>query len=240
MTRSIAMVNTDGNKTEHGTPVYIPFKTFLTALDTLQVGMPPVLDKSVWPSFSGGAQSQTMGAFKFLGLVDEHGSVLPILRRLVDATGDERKAVLREIIEKQYAEALALAAKNASFQQLLELLRGYGVQGGTLERAVRFFMDACEYTNLKGSPLWAKAKKTIRRPSRKGETQGTPEDSGRLRIETKPNIKIVALRSGGTLRLSIDTDLLSLSKEDREWLFGIIDKLNAYEKGIDEQKQSAT
>ena len=218
-------------------PVYIPFKTFITAIETLQQGMPRILDRSVWPSFSGIVQSQTLGAFKFLGLIDDNGEVQSILERLVSTRGDDRKAVLREIIDEQYAEALQLGEKNASFQQLLELFRGYGVQGGTLERAIRFFLDSCDYTGLKGSPLWAKAKKTIRRPPRKGE--GLPKHE---RIErtgdkrTQLSVKTVQLQSGGTLSLSLSVDLMALSREDREWLFGLIDQLNAYGQSKNKQE----
>lgn len=231
-------INNGNIKAKHGrAPVYIPFKTFINALETLQQGMPRRLDRSVWPSFSGIVQSQTLGAFKFLELIDDNGEVQPILERLAGTKGDDRKAVLREIIDKQYAEAIRLGEKNASFQQLLDLFRGYGVQGGTLERAIRFFLDSCDYTGLKGSPLWAKAKKTIRRPPRKSE--GSPKHE---RIErtgdkrTQPSVKAVQLRSGGTLSLSLSVDLMALSREDREWLFGLIDQLNAYGQSKNNQE----
>jgi len=235
------MANNNGNakSEQHRAPVYIPFKTFITAIETLQQGMPGALDRSVWPSFSGIAQSQTLGAFKFLGLIDDKGGVQPILKRLVSTKGDDRKAVLREIIDKQYVEAIQLGEKNASFQQLLDLFRGYGVQGGTLEKAIRFFLDSCDYTGLKEkcSPLWAKAKKTMRRPSRKGEAP--PKDE---RIEgthdevTQSSVRTVQLRSGGTLSFSLSADLMALSREDREWLFDLIDRLNTYGEPKQEQK----
>ena len=231
------MVNQNENNSEQGrAPVYIPFKTFFNAVETLEQGMPPTLDRSVWPSFSGGVQSQTLGAFKFLGLIKEDGEVEPILRRLVDAKGDERKAVLAEIIQNKYAGALRLASKNASFNQLLELFRGYGVQGGTLERAIRFFLDACDYSNLKCSPLWAKAKKTFRKPYKKDEVQpkSKPIEVSTHDEDTKLSVKRVNLKSGGTLSLSLSVDLMALSKEDRDWLFGIIDQLNAYGQSKDE------
>ena len=221
-------------------PVYIPFKTFLTAVETLGQGLPGTLDRSVWPSFAGGVQSQTLGAFKFLGLVDEDGKVQPILSRLVNAKGDERKNVLREIIESQYAEAIGLAEKNASFQQLQDLFRGYGVQATTLERVVRFFLDACEYAGVRCSPLWAKAKKTIKRHKRdEGVAKDKTKSRGTnipMRGEIKPNIKTVQLKSGGALSLSLSVDFMALSREDREWLFDLIDRLNTYGQSQDEQK----
>jgi len=230
----------DENKTEHArAPVYIPFKTFLTAVETFEQGLPPTLDRSVWPSFSGGTQSQTLGAFKFLGLIDEAGKVKEPLERLVDAKGNERKGVLREIIENQYAGAIQLAEQNASFQRLQEYFREYGVQAGTLERVVRFFLDACEYTGVRCSPLWSKAKKTLRRTHKKDEApskvktiKGKPTKSER---ETKFQVRTMQLQSGGTLSLSLSVDLMVLSQEDREWLFTLIDQFNAYGQAKDKE-----
>lgn len=228
------------DKSELGrAPVYIPFKTFLTAVETLEQGLPPTLDRSVWPSFAGGTQSQTLGAFKFLGLINEAGKVEESLERLVDAKGGERKKVLREIIENQYYGAIQLAETNASFQQLQDYFRGYGVQAGTLERVVRFFLDACEYAGVKRSPLWAKAKKTLRRASKKDEAPSKDKPSkgkpAKSKLETKSQVKTVQLQSGGTISLSLSVDLMALSREDREWLFNIIDQLNTYGKLKDKE-----
>jgi len=225
------------NKSEQErAPVYIPFKTFLTAVETLEQALPATLDRSVWPSFAGGLQSQTLGAFKFMGLIDEEGKVQPILTRLVNARGDARKEVLGEVIKNRYEEAIRLGERNASFQQLQDFFRKYKVQGGTLERIIRFFLDVCEYTGIKCSPHWAKARKTIKR-ARRDETTRSVQPTGRAYHENiRPNIKTVELRSGGKLSLSLSVDLLTLSPEDREWLFEIIDRLNKYGETKDAHK----
>lgn len=43
--------------------------------------------------------------------------------------------------------------------------------------------------------------------------------------------KTLILRSGGTLSITVSVDLLSLSRQDRAFVFGLIDKLGAYERG---------
>jgi hypothetical protein len=48
---------------------YVPFVTFNSALDALGHTLPPRLDKSMWPSYSGAIQSQLWSTFKFFGLV---------------------------------------------------------------------------------------------------------------------------------------------------------------------------
>jgi hypothetical protein len=225
------MVTSGNNKSEQRAPVYIPFKTFISAIEVLEQGLPDPLDRSVWPSWSGGTQSQTLGAFKFLGLIDDKGNVQPILHRLVEAKGDDRKAILREIIEEKYKEALKLGEINSTFQQLQDLFRQYGIDGGTLERVARFFLDACEYANLKCSAHWAKAKKTIRHQSKKDDV-GTGEKASSQQLastqQPKTNVQTIQLRSGGSISLSVVVDLISLSTEDREWLFKMIDQFKEY------------
>lgn len=226
-----------GNSAEQRAPAYIPFKTFLTAVETLEQGIPPTLDRSVWPSFSGGTQSQILGAFKFLGLIKENGKVEPILERLVNTKGDERREVMREMIENSYPEAIQLAENNVSFAQLQEHFRGFGVQASTLEKVVRFYLDACEYTKIKCSPLWATAKKTSRRYTKKDEGSTIkPKERKRKGVspdsDGKPSTewRTIQLRSGGKFSYSLSVDLVTLSKEDRDWLFNIIDQLNEYER----------
>lgn len=228
------MGSSDRNNAEQRAPSYIPFKTFLTAVETLEQGIPPTLDRSVWPSFSGGIQSQILGAFKFLGLIRENGKVEPVLEQLVSAKGDERKEVIREIIENSYLEAIQLAERNASFAQLQDYFRSFGVQSSTLEKVIRFYLDACEFTKIKCSPLWAKAKKTSRRPSKKDEgstpkRKDRPRKGGLSDSGKKASWRTIQLRSGGELSYSLSVDLVSLSKEDRDWLFNIIDQFNEYE-----------
>lgn len=235
---AIMTTNSENTTTRDRKPSYIAFKTFLTAVETLQQGLPPVIDRSVWHTFSGGLQSHTLNAFKFLGLIDEKGKVQPILENLVSAKGEERKTLIREIIGDKYKEAVQLGQKNASFQQLQDHFRSYGVQGGTLEMVVRFFLDACKYTGEKCSPLWAKAKKAVRR-SKREESPSTGKDATFPPVEKeqpKANVQTVQLKSGGTLSLSVVVDLISLSQEDREWLFKLIDQFKEYEKAKKEQK----
>jgi hypothetical protein len=223
-------INNANNPEQQRAPVYIPFKTFQTAIETLEQGMPPILDRSVWPSFSGGLQSQTLGSFKFLGLIDNSGGVKPILEKLVKAKGDDRKTVLREIIQDKYVEAIRLADQNASFQQLQDYFRTYNVKAGTLYRIVCFFLDACKYTGIKCSAHWAKAKKAPIRLSKRDDTKDTKDKIlPPLQNELlKANVKTVQLRSGGTLSLTLSVDLMALSKEDRDWLFELVDRLNTY------------
>jgi hypothetical protein len=133
------------------TPVYVPFATFLTAVDALKRdGIPGTgkIDKSLWDSQSGAIQGQLLIAFRFLGLIDEHNRVLSALPPLVSASADDRKPIIKKLIEASYSKLLTLDLNTISQGQLDEAMRGYGVGGSTLIRAVRFFVKACQETGI--------------------------------------------------------------------------------------------
>ena len=143
---------------ERKAAVYVAFNTFQTALETLNQGLPPRIDTSVWPNLAGGVRGHLITAFKFLGLIDADGDVRPDLERLVVAKADHRKAVLREIIERSYPLIVEIGQTNASSMQLAEAMREYNVKGDTLEKAVRFYLQAAAYCGLPVSRLWKKSK----------------------------------------------------------------------------------
>jgi hypothetical protein len=133
------------------TPVYVPYATFLSALDALKRdGIPGTgkIDKSLWDSQSGAIQGQLLIALRFLGLIDEHNRVLPALPPLVAAAPEDRKPIIRKLIEGSYSKLLTLDLKTISQGQLEEALRAYGLGGSTLTRAVRFFVKACQETGI--------------------------------------------------------------------------------------------
>ncbi|MDP2728931.1 MAG: hypothetical protein Q8O55_00385 [Dehalococcoidales bacterium] len=229
--------------TQERKPVYIAFKTFLSALAKLEQGVPPVIDRYVWSSFSGSLQAQTLSAFKFLGLIDEKGNSQPILQKLIDAKGDAKKTVLRELLEAKYAEAVKLGESNASFQQLQDALRAYGISGGTLEMAVRFFTDACSFTGLRCSPHWATAKKSRRSrdkkdipPINKGEGKPKPP----IGDKSKPpdeSLQLHPMLLGLIKELPTPGSVLEKQKRDSlEKYFGVVLDI-LYQKSENDVKQ---
>jgi len=217
--------------------VYIPWKSFLTALETLEQGLPPKLDRSVFRSFSGGVRGQVISGFKFLGLIDSNGTVQPDLRRLL-SDDDDRRSVLKDILERRYATVIPLGVTNASIQDLNDAMRDYGVQGGTLDRAIRFFLDAAEFSGLAISAHWQGGRRSTngvtrqrtRRPTqRKKSTGETNSGGGDDKLTKKPaNFREFALASGGTVSIGIDVDLFDLSAPDREFVNGLIDQVRNY------------
>jgi hypothetical protein len=213
---------------EAGRPVvpYVPFKTFLTALDTLEAGRPNQLDRSVWPSYSGAIQGQLLGAFRFLGLMDEGNCPTPALAELVSKRG-ARRELLRGLIESRYRTLVALDLTRTSPRQLDEALRQYGLSGATHKKALSFFLQAAQFAGMPLSVLLKARTRTAafghkRAATATAATHETP--AGALS-------KTVRLRSGGTLTVAASLDLFSLAGEDRKLVFDLIDRLQEYESG---------
>lgn len=221
------------------TPVYVPYATLISALDALrQHGIPRTgkIDKTIWDSQSGAVQAQLILGFRFLGFIDDQKNVSPQLPLLVAAAPEERKGLLKKIIEDKYRSILALDLETISQGQLEEAFRKFDVSGSTLDRATRFFVKACADLGIpiakrfseRARPVGPRKKRTSSAPRENGGT--SPQDASPQPRRAAGTSKTVALVSGGTLVLSATLDLFSLNPNDRKFLFELIDKLEGYEK----------
>src|SRR5437588_12079459 len=97
---------------------YLPFPTLITALDHLsQITIPNIIDYRTFPNMSNQAASQVISAFKFFDLVDDNGSPKPLLSDLAHKK-DERKALIKQLIETHYPDIVALDFAKISTTQL--------------------------------------------------------------------------------------------------------------------------
>jgi hypothetical protein len=129
------------------TPVYIPWATLISSLDNLHThGIPATgkIDKSLWETQAGSVQGQLILAYRFLGFIDSNNKVLPPLPPVADATPEKRKELLRKIVEDKYATVLSKGLETISPGQLKQAFEAFGVSGSTLDRAIRFFIKACQ------------------------------------------------------------------------------------------------
>lgn len=135
------------SSTEILTPPYVPYATFISALETLRThGIPASgkIDKTIWESQSGSIRGQLLLAFRFLGLIDDNNRVLPTLPPLVAAqTPVERKPLLKKLVEEKYRDIIGLNLLTITQGQLDEAFRKFGISGSTLKAATRFFVKAC-------------------------------------------------------------------------------------------------
>lgn len=211
---------------------YVPFTTFLSAVEMLERGIHHRIDASVWPSYSKATRSQLLGTFKFLGLVDRSGKPTASLKTLVHSKAN-RKAVLRKILETSYSRIVGLDLTKMSPKQFDEAMREYGMTGATHKKVISFFLRAAKYSELPLSPLLGR-KIRAGGPRKRGRI-GNPSEAPGLRLspnsEPQRTSKTIALRSGGNLTLNIEGSFVEMAASDRKFISELIDKLQDYEKG---------
>ena len=163
------MPRSDPDKTL--TPPYLSLKTFLNFLERLsKIGMPNKIDRSIntMSSFSGAAQAQLITTLKYFHLITgADGTPTEKLHKLVKASNDEQKQMLREIIATSYPFLFkdGFDLKGATSKQLQDRFEAAGASGGTIRKSVAFFMAAAKYTGIELSPHIKKFRVTGSRPA---------------------------------------------------------------------------
>jgi hypothetical protein len=220
---------------------YVPFRTFLTALETLESGgVPKQIDRKIWRSFSGLDQSQVIGAFRFLGLV-EGDAPTPDLRRLVEEKED-RPAVLRSILERSYSALVSHDLTKMTGTMLDELMENYWVSGATKRKAVTFFLQAAKYAKLPLSRFLLSQTRSsagLRRKRRTGAGEPQVDGRGTPAVQSALNrgsTKTIDLQNGAKLSLTVSEDLFAIGAEDRNFVLSLVEKLEEYEaKGAERE-----
>lgn len=236
----------NGGKVEK-VAVYLSFKTFQSAVQSLRAhGLPGTLDRTAFGSRSGAEQTQILSAFRFLGLVNDANQTQESLRALVKAKENtpEEKSILAALLKERYANAFALDLEAATPAQLDKVIADYGAGGATRDRAVRFFLKACEHCGVKFS-----SRLTARKPRTVGSGGGSSNGDDAMPIQAsdrgnkkrrKPdthqqnpvmNIKTVSLPNvGGNLTVSGTFNYFELEGEERTLVLGIIDLIKEFQK----------
>ena len=132
-------------------PPYVPYRTFQTFLEfLLEEGIPGRIDKTVWgPRFSGSSGTQLMTALKVLELVDSEAHPDDKLDQLVHAEGEERRTLLRNILEGFYTPVFELDLSRASKGQFRDAFRRFGTKEGVLTKCEAFFIRAAQAAGIK-------------------------------------------------------------------------------------------
>lgn len=210
---------------------YVPFKTFLAAIEGFERNMPTQIDSSVWPTYSGAIRSQLLGAFKFLGLIDEKGQPTATLKTVVGDKGN-RKATLRKVLESSYKGVIGAGLQNMTPKMFDDLMAAYGMSGDTHKKVSSFFLQAAKYAEIPMSPLLQKRRASGARRRRTGEEQDSESLVFRPDVSVpQGSSRTVELKSGGKLTLILSINMFDLLGEDREFVFGIVDQCQRYESG---------
>jgi hypothetical protein len=138
-------------------PPYVPYRTFLTFLDSLRGGMPSHVDKSVLTSMSGAVQSWLKTSLRAMGLIDRAGVPQERLCALVTAEGQDRNRLLREIFESTYG----FLSKDVDLQsttpaRLEAAFVAAGASGDTVRKAVAFMLSLARDAGIELSPHLSK------------------------------------------------------------------------------------
>jgi len=158
---------------------YGPFSTFETALNHIAAlkGIPPKIDRSVFPSMGGDAKTHTLNTFKFFKLIDSNGIPQPLLSELA-LKKDGRKEAIRQLIKEHYPNVSEADLGTMTIPQLDTKLgdKRYNVSGGTRQKARSFLLKAAEFSGVPLSGLLTqKGPRGPREPRKKRNSKGAPE-----------------------------------------------------------------
>jgi len=230
----------DGMEDSGYSAPYVPFPTFETGLNKLAHlgGIPPRIDSTVFTQMGGAQVSQVISALKFFGLVNGDGIPDPALAELV-LNRESRKKTIRALIKKHYPNISESDLATMSLGQLDSKLadKSYRVTGATKQKARSFLLKAAEFAEIPLSKLLkAKGPRGPRKTGAKrvattNDKNSPPSGQRRepLNGQTSGDQRTVQLANGGTVTLLLDVSLLALKGKDREFVFELIDKLDAYE-----------
>jgi hypothetical protein len=205
----------------------------------LEEGVPARIDRSYLTGMSGGTQNQVKAALRSLGLMDDDGAPTVQLRSVVERPTD-RPAIIAEMLRERFPDLVSLG-ENATRGQLDEVLVGYGLSGATARKAASFFVQAAEYANLPLSPHIRSRKRTSGATSgRRSSGRTTRRQSSTSPDKSPPdgNTETLELVSGGVVTLSVSVNLFELSRNDRDFVLGLIDKIKDYDSDGDRDGSS--
>jgi len=220
-----------------GTPPYVSFATFTTALDYLASrGISSRVNASVFPLMSGTKARYVLVAFRFLGLIDDDGSPKPDLAQLVEER--TRAQTLKRVIERSYSGLLSkVDLAKASPAELDAGLRIYNVTGTTHRKAKGFLIRAAQRSGMQVSGhLMKRTRMAGTRSTRRHQAASEVETDAQNNGRTPPASGQVFSRTvrlpqaAGTLTLSGSFDPFGLRGQERELFYRLADLLDEFEK----------
>jgi len=224
-------------------PPYIAYRTFRNFLYQLeQRGLPARIDRSVMSQKSGTVQSRLLLALNYLGLITSRGRPTERFRKLVTASENVRRNVLKEIIISSYEFLFnnKIDIADASSSQVEEIFHRTGSSGETLRRSISFFLSLAKEAGIPVSP-YIKPHRNKRRhhalPSiATGVNVAIPSESGKGILSPDSSSKEILFTSGGNLKMEMRINIFDLNSRDRKFVFEMVDAVKSYES----KKQSSS
>jgi hypothetical protein len=227
-------------KEKRTAPPYLSFTTLNGFIDGLGVHMPTRIDKSLMKSMSGASQAALVAALDYFKLRDGEKPSNRLVE-LAALSGADRAPMWKSLLADGYPFLFSdgFNLKRATQGELDEKFRAEGVTGETVRKCVAFFMAAAQAAGLEVSPHFRSVKSRAprsrggpsasrsKKPKREEKATGADPDNG---LTGSKSAKTIKFASGGTAELRVDVDIVSLSRDDRQALFGWIDAMDDYEK----------
>ncbi len=228
--QSVAETPTDS--VQHRTPApYLPFRTFQSALESLEHGIPKKLDRTMWPSQSGLVQSQILMALRFLGLVDAEDTPTDLLHELVTKK-DARANLLESLIIAAYPDIVDHDLTKMSPKMVDDEMDRYHVTGETKRKAVAFFLRAAKFAGMPMHPLLSSMVRNTGPRKRKPKGTAISKSSGGDEVveslpqpQSSTHAKTVNLSNGAVLTMAIAGDPFTLPQEERNFVFKLVDEI---------------
>lgn len=131
---------------KHLLPPHVSYRTFLNFIGRMQQnGIPNRVDKSYWSEqLSNGNGTHMMETLRFLGLLDTNDIPTPRLKQLVNARGEARTQLLRQITSDVFVflREGSLVPETATLNQLQENFRdAYQTTNDVQRKCVKFFVE---------------------------------------------------------------------------------------------------
>lgn len=188
---------------------------------------------------------RTLRTLEFLGLIEKDGSSTSTLDQFIVSDEDGAKAILREAIQTSYA--MIFRAAHPETEDRPKVFNAFKVMKpqGQWDRMTTLFLGLCRYAGMavKEPPPNRAAKGEKRERVRRVTSPKAATPKLQIQPPTTPALpppkhpssagtsKTVELRSGsGVLTLTVSVDIMELPREEREFIFDLIDRLKAYER----------
>ena len=180
-----------------------------------------------------------MAALRFLGLL-QVDRPLPDLEGLVQATADDRRFILKELLTDSYNAVPFDDLDRATPAMVRQWFKVYPIDGHTLRKAIFFFVSAAKESEVPMSNAVRKMAKSRAPASSAGATARERQDPRRPvpatatahRLKAPPGAQpsqtTIQLESGGEVTVDLALDLFQLSDRDREFVLALVDLTQGY------------
>jgi hypothetical protein len=135
-------------------PYNISWATFLSTLERMAADPPNRVDRTYLDSQSGTVQTYLIAAYKAFGLISDEARPTDAVNMFAES--DLRKDMIADLIKTYYPTMLPLGETNSTSGELAEAFTAAfpTLTGESRVKAIRFFLSAAAYADLKLSPMW--------------------------------------------------------------------------------------